>query len=420
MKKERVNTSQAEIYTIKNFLSDKECDLLIKRIDENNVRSQVSGGKFTSGAGVSKVRTSSTSNMKHQDFPEIREIDRKISRAINIPLELGEITQGQKYEVGQEFKDHTDYFGQEALKGHGDKWGNRTWTFMIYLNQDLEGGETEFKRLNIKFKPEKGMAVIWKNTKDNGEPNPQTLHAGRPVLSGIKYIITKWFREHPVGAYPLSEHFKAKYPHLIKNGISSKEEKVFHGHSDFPTFTKVGFELRDVPTAAWELIQSTYETLKAKIKPEVFKGQLAIIYDKEKKESPVDLLDLGQVKHVKDAIHKMLKPILEEWAGEPIIPSMIYGIRSYKRGAILTDHKDRPKTHHISAIIIVDEESNKPWPLDIQDHTGKWHKVYAKPGQMILYESCACQHGRLEEFDGNYFRNMFVHYQLRDWKYVSE
>jgi prolyl 4-hydroxylase len=31
----------------------------------------------------------------------------------------------------------------------------------------------------------------------DGAPNPQTLHEGTSVVEGVKYIITKWFRESP-------------------------------------------------------------------------------------------------------------------------------------------------------------------------------------------------------------------------------
>lgn len=426
MKKERVKTSKAEVYTIENFLSDSECEAIISAIEKKSVRSTVSGGEFKSGAGVSNFRTSSTASIKHKETPLIMEIDKRISRAINIPLELGEVTQGQKYEVGQQFKDHTDYFGPTSMKGHGDKWGNRTWTFMIYLNDDCEGGETEFKKLGIKFQPKKGMAVAWRNMSEDGKVNPNTLHAGRPVKEGVKYIITKWFREYPTGAYPLSDRFKKRHPELVGGPkpagvkVNSLEDKVFSGHDDFPTFTEKGFKLIKVPKETWSLVQDTYNLLKDKVKPERFRGLSQVIYDKDKKNTPVDILDLGHVKSVKSIIHNQLKPVLEEWAGEPIIPSMMYGIRSYKKGAILKDHKDRPKTHHISAIIIVDRKGGSPWALDIQDHDGKWHKVFAEPGDMILYESAACQHGRLDEFDGEFFRNFFVHYQLRDWNYVPK
>ena len=97
-------------------------------------------------------------------------------------------------------------------------------------------------------------------------------------------------------------------------------------------------------------------------------------------------------------------------------------------GATLTSHVDRIATHHISSIIIVDKDlacgcSNKPeaedWPLDIQGHDGEWYKVYAQPGDMILYESAVCEHGRNEVFGGTHFRNFYVHYKLKDWEYVG-
>jgi prolyl 4-hydroxylase len=38
------------------------------------------------------------------------------------------------------------------------------------------------------------MLLIWNNMALDGTPNLNTLHAGKPVEQGTKYIITKWFR----------------------------------------------------------------------------------------------------------------------------------------------------------------------------------------------------------------------------------
>ena len=76
--------------------------------------------------------------------------------------------------------------------------GQRTYTFMCYLNDVEEGGETNFIALNKKFKPKQGMAVIWNNLYKNGIPNPKTLHEALPPVSGDKYVITKWFRSWPL------------------------------------------------------------------------------------------------------------------------------------------------------------------------------------------------------------------------------
>ena len=48
--------------------------------------------------------------------------------------------------------------------------------------------------LGISDRPEPGALLIWNNADPDGVPNPYTLHAGTPVVRGVKYIITKWYR----------------------------------------------------------------------------------------------------------------------------------------------------------------------------------------------------------------------------------
>jgi prolyl 4-hydroxylase len=43
------------------------------------------------------------------------------------------------------------------------------------------------------------MALLWNNLLPDGSPNKETMHAGEPVTSGHKIIITKWFRVHGHG-----------------------------------------------------------------------------------------------------------------------------------------------------------------------------------------------------------------------------
>ena len=61
----------------------------------------------------------------------------------------------------------------------------RALVFMTYLNDVDDGGETEFKFQNIKFKPERGKTLIW--------PTDFT-HTHRGVVSKTehKYITTGW------------------------------------------------------------------------------------------------------------------------------------------------------------------------------------------------------------------------------------
>jgi len=62
----------------------------------------------------------------------------------------------------------------------------RKVVWMFYLNDDFEGGETEFLYYHKRIKPEAGALLLW--------PAGLThAHRGGLVLSGTKYVITGWF-----------------------------------------------------------------------------------------------------------------------------------------------------------------------------------------------------------------------------------
>ncbi|VAV93297.1 Similar to eukaryotic Peptidyl prolyl 4-hydroxylase, alpha subunit [hydrothermal vent metagenome] len=179
-----------QIYACQKFISDADCDLLIKMIDDNPRPSTLYKGTEREG-----YRTSYSCNVDDSD-PDIRRIDRSICDLMGMAGTHSEILQGQRYEPGQQFKDHHDFFHEtedywkmEALNG-----GQRTWTAMAYLNEPEEGGATAFPQLQYEVAPRRGMLLMWNNMGLDGKPNLHSLHAGKPVVKGIKYIITKWFR----------------------------------------------------------------------------------------------------------------------------------------------------------------------------------------------------------------------------------
>ena len=62
----------------------------------------------------------------------------------------------------------------------------RSAVWMMYLNDNFEGGETEFLYYKRRIKPKKNSLLIW--------PAGLThAHRGGLVTSGNKYIITGWF-----------------------------------------------------------------------------------------------------------------------------------------------------------------------------------------------------------------------------------
>ncbi len=65
------------------------------------------------------------------------------------------------------------------------EYQRRLITWIVYLNDDYEGGETEFLYLSKRIKPKKGTLIMW--------PAGFThTHRGNPPLSGEKYIVTGW------------------------------------------------------------------------------------------------------------------------------------------------------------------------------------------------------------------------------------
>tara|TARA_R110000868_G_scaffold89062_3_gene248066 strand:+ start:991 stop:2160 length:1170 start_codon:yes stop_codon:yes gene_type:complete len=384
---------------IKEFLSNEDCLEIMKMIDANHQRSSVVEGG-TDRTSYSSHRTSSTCNLDANN-EVIKKLHNKISEYLGIELEKGEALQGQLYEPGQYFKAHHDYFSGDAYNKHCLSSGNRTKTLMIYLNDDFTGGETSFPNLGLKVMPKTGKAVVWDNMID-GKGDPDSLHEGSEIKEGKKYIITSWWREKAWNG----------------NGDEklSALKKVYKTKDDIPKLTPLGFKVVKCPDDTWGLIQDAYNILKEKKTDENFAGKENII-----PTGGSDLLSFDHAPNIRSLIHKKLKPLHEEFCGVEIEPSFIYGIRSYKKGATLVKHVDRVETHHISSIIIVDKDlscgcANKDnaddWPLDIQAHDGSWHKVYAEVGDIILYESATCEHGREEVFGGEYFRNFFAHYKF--------
>ena len=252
---------------IPNFLSHEECDKLIERIDESNTRSSVAG----SGSDQSKYdvsRTSSTSNLGKEELSVL--IQTRIAKELNIDLIRGEDLQGQKYEPGQYFRPHNDFFEGDSYTNHCLHSGNRTHTFMIYLNDDFEGGETNFPNLGTSVKPEKGKAVWWYDMKD-GELQRDTLHEGSDVISGSKYIVTSWWREKPwnnaLDTQLASVHHRNTAP----------PAKTFSNWEDLPKIDPVGFKVVKVPEEAWSVIQEMYAEVKERGVEEKFDGKESII-----------------------------------------------------------------------------------------------------------------------------------------------
>jgi len=188
---QRLPRRDLTLFIKKGFLDSEECAGLIARIEVNRRPSTIADD-----LGYEAFRTSETCDLLESD-PFVAAINAKLAAYSGIDPAQGEQLQGQRYAVGQEFKAHTDYFepGGMDYERYCGRSGNRTWTLMVYLNEPAAGGATRFTKADKMIQPETGKLVAWNNRLPDGTMNPATIHHGMKVRSGVKYIITKWYRE---------------------------------------------------------------------------------------------------------------------------------------------------------------------------------------------------------------------------------
>jgi predicted 2-oxoglutarate/Fe(II)-dependent dioxygenase YbiX len=98
------------------------------------------------------------------------------------PVGVNERFRFYRYDVGQQFDWHLDGYFERAN-------GERSFfTFMIYLNEDFEGGETSFSNHGsmvrafdrFSVRPRTGTALLFHHP---------VSHKGEPVMLGRKYVL---------------------------------------------------------------------------------------------------------------------------------------------------------------------------------------------------------------------------------------
>lgn len=181
-----------EIQEIDNFLTHEECDKLILSTEGRLQASEVYAGISNV---VDNTRQSMQAWMKDDDNDISKKIAKSTSAIANLPSENSEDLQVVSYTKGGYFKPHYDACegSEEFCKLMNKSAGPRHLTFLIYLNDDYDGGETYFPKLNKTIKPKKGKLVIFKSTDSNGVIIRNSLHGGNPVTRGNKWICNKWY-----------------------------------------------------------------------------------------------------------------------------------------------------------------------------------------------------------------------------------
>lgn len=176
------------IFTVDNFLTEEECNLIIEKCRSKMERALIGTGE---NAKVSEIRTGSSYFWKYLEDEDGFQIFKKITMLLNKPgRNFDPFFQVINYGVGEEYKSHVDP-SPERNRVEGIK--HRKLTCLFYLNDVEDGGETEFPKLNLRVKPMRGRMIYFDNYKKDGSINYETLHRSMPILSGEKWAFNLWY-----------------------------------------------------------------------------------------------------------------------------------------------------------------------------------------------------------------------------------
>ena len=199
----RVVADRPRIVANEQFLPPQMCDWLVGRAKPNLVRAQV----YEPSAGMHDAAARTNSEFHIGTFKSdliIMLLQQRIATLTRLPLGGFESCTILRYLPGEEFKSHVDYF--DVTKPENARIvaaeGQRVLTFLVWLNDEYSGGETEFPYLRQRFRGRKGDALWFVNVNPDFSPNPHTLHAGLPPTNGEKWLFSQWCRGRPPSQPP--------------------------------------------------------------------------------------------------------------------------------------------------------------------------------------------------------------------------
>lgn len=130
----------------------------------------------------------------------MRVLERRIAGMTKWNMERLEPCSVVSYVPGEEYRPHVDYFTPQQIElnraRRSDHGGQRIATFLLYLRAPDGGGETFYHVPSLSVAGECGVGVIHYNAAPDGSPDRQSLHSGRPITRGEKWLWRSALREH--------------------------------------------------------------------------------------------------------------------------------------------------------------------------------------------------------------------------------
>jgi prolyl 4-hydroxylase len=173
-----IDPSKPYIFTVANVLSPKECAELIERIE----RDGPSVAPITTPGGPvvdTQIRNNERVMFDDPDLAQtlFERVRHRLPKVVLGAKAVGanERIRCYRYRPGMYFAPHADgaFYRDDVERSR--------YSFLVYLNEGFEGGETAFfVKPEVKIKPETGLGLLFQHP---------IVHEGSPVVSGVKYVV---------------------------------------------------------------------------------------------------------------------------------------------------------------------------------------------------------------------------------------
>jgi len=246
----------------------------------------------------------------------------------------------------------------------------------------------------------------------------RSLASSKCQIWGGKKAYKKCFLDLP--SHVLTEE---RFQSARNKAIEDRLTMIDRQPKAVPKFTEIGFKKTKIPSVAYDMIKFYYNVNRVHAAREKFSFDDSVInyWATPTYMTPIPMGTFANI------IASHIKPVISEWSNVPAEEldfTFLYGVRTYLNDSILENHVDRVLTHVLSAILNIDSDPKaEPWPLEIYSHDGQKHEILMEPGDMVLYESAACVHGRPTPFKGKYYSNVFIHFKPNNpqrWPYTND
>jgi prolyl 4-hydroxylase len=179
-----------------DFVTDPVCEWLIQQARPELKRALI----YDPASGTDKadhMRTNSAAgfDLMHCDLVQIA-VQTRMSASTGVPVHNFEGPTVLHYAPGEQITNHYDFVNPRVpnYETEIEQRGQRIITFLVYLNDDYEGGETDFPELRLRYHGAKRGGIFFTNALRDGSADLRMVHAGLPPRDKEKWIVSQFIR----------------------------------------------------------------------------------------------------------------------------------------------------------------------------------------------------------------------------------